>query len=43
MGDPWAGQDNEKDVPNFECISESFDSRVTFGADPPTGSKKKKL
>ena len=38
VGDPWAGQDREKDVPNLDCINESLDSSDTFGADPPTGS-----
>ena len=38
MGDPWAGQESDKDSWDPEVISESFDTRVTLGAEPPIGS-----
>ena len=37
-GDPWAGQVRDKDSRDSEVISESLESRVTLGAEPPIGS-----
>ena len=41
MGDPWAGQERDKDIDDFEWIWDSLDSWVTFGADPPIGSEER--
>ena len=38
LGDPWAGQESDKDSWDWEVISESLDNSVTFGAEPPIGS-----
>ena len=37
-GDPWAGQVRDKDSWDSEVISESLESSVTLGAEPPIGS-----
>ena len=38
VGDPWAGQESDSDPWDCEVISESLDTSVTFGAEPPIGS-----